>query len=261
MAYIPNNWVDREGTTRYFETVDDDGALIFTPDYTKVTEMGTPVNADNMNHIEEGIAAGSFTKYNSETIYAKDDLVTTFADGELKVYKSLSNQNKGNALSEGGFWEEVAIGGGGGLEICDISTALYIDETKGKRRWLNGQIVAINDNTQAFLKRLKEIQLLHPSLFTTEDNWQAAKTLSDFGQVGLFVIDEQAGTIRIPAVVNIQGLFDLQNLGLTVQAGLPNIEGSLTNFYGEAPSASGALSIKISKTTLNIRQPRLNSQT
>lgn len=55
MAYTPNKWVDREGITRYFESVDDDGALILTPDYTQVTEMGTPVNADNMNHIEEGI--------------------------------------------------------------------------------------------------------------------------------------------------------------------------------------------------------------
>ena len=55
MAYIKNTWADREGQTRYHETIDDDGALIFTPDYEKVTEMGTPVNADNMNHIEEGI--------------------------------------------------------------------------------------------------------------------------------------------------------------------------------------------------------------
>lgn len=55
MAYVKNTWVDREGTTRYHETIDDDGALIFTPDYEKVTEMGTPVNADNMNHIEDGI--------------------------------------------------------------------------------------------------------------------------------------------------------------------------------------------------------------
>jgi hypothetical protein len=56
MAYVKNTWVDREGQTRYHETVDDDGALIFTPDYEKVTEIGTPVNADNMNHIEDGIA-------------------------------------------------------------------------------------------------------------------------------------------------------------------------------------------------------------
>ena len=55
MTYVKNNWVDREGITRYFETIDEDGALIFTPDFTQITEMGTPVNADNMNHIEEGI--------------------------------------------------------------------------------------------------------------------------------------------------------------------------------------------------------------
>jgi hypothetical protein len=55
MAYVKNIWVDREGQVRYHETIDDDGALIFTPDYEKVTEIGTPVNADNMNHIEDGI--------------------------------------------------------------------------------------------------------------------------------------------------------------------------------------------------------------
>ena len=153
MAYTPNKWVDREGITRYFESVDDDGALILTPDYTQVTEMGTPVNSDNMNHIEEGIAAGSFTKYDSKTTYAKDDLVTAIVDGELKVYKSLQDNNHGQALTQTAYWVEVELGSSG-LEICDIGTALYIDETKGKRRWLNGQIVAINDNTQAFLQTL-----------------------------------------------------------------------------------------------------------
>lgn len=56
MSYTPNIWVDREGTTRYFETIDTDGAKIFTPDYSQLTEIGTPVNADHMNHIEEGIS-------------------------------------------------------------------------------------------------------------------------------------------------------------------------------------------------------------
>lgn len=220
--------------------------------------------------------------------------------------------------------------GGGGLEVCDIGMSLYIDETKGLRRWLNGQIVAINQNTQGFLTRLKKIVALYPSLLTTEENWQAAKTLSDYGQVGKFVFNyaqelieedafialaendegydwalkksdagfdtitsdnyttligkkvyqviltdgkrkangvtstitnltpksvsstswnatieanvttftlhsntfktwlfEQSETVesvRLPAVVNVQGLLDLQNLGMTVEAGLPNIE-------------------------------------
>ena len=120
----------------------------------------------------------------------------------------------------------------GGLEVCDIGMSLYIDETKGLRRWLNGQIVAINQNTQGFLTRLKKIVALYPSLLTTEENWQAAKTLSDYGQVGKFVFnyaedEETVESVRLPAVVNVQGLLDLQNLGMTVKAGLPNIEGSM----------------------------------
>lgn len=117
----------------------------------------------------------------------------------------------------------------GGLEVCDIGMSLYIDETKGLRRWLNGQIVAINQNTQGFLTRLKKIVALYPSLLTTEENWQAAKTMSAFGQVGKFVFNysgDDIVSVRIPAIVNVQGLFDLQNLGVTVAAGLPNITGT-----------------------------------
>lgn len=125
-----------------------------------------------------------------------------------------------------------ATGGGAGLEVCDIGMALYVDETKGLRRYLNGQIVDINTNTQAFLNRLKNITTLYPSLLTTEDEWQTAKTMSAFGQVGKFVFNYADDgvtviSVRIPRVVNIQGVFDLQNLGMTVEAGLPNITGTI----------------------------------
>ncbi len=116
---------------------------------------------------------------------------------------------------------------GSGLEICDIGMTLYVDETKGLRRYLNGQIVDINTNTQAFLDRLKKITTLHPSLLFTEEEWQTAKTMSAFGQVGKFVFNysgDNIVSVRLPRVVNIQGLFDLQNLGMTVSAGLPNIK-------------------------------------
>lgn len=54
MAYTKNTWVDQVGQVRYTES-EDDGYKIFTPNYEEVTEMGTPVNALNMNHIEDGI--------------------------------------------------------------------------------------------------------------------------------------------------------------------------------------------------------------
>ena len=54
MAYIKTNWVDQEGQVRYTET-EDDGYKIFTPNFEEVTELGTPVDAVHLNHIEEGI--------------------------------------------------------------------------------------------------------------------------------------------------------------------------------------------------------------
>ena len=135
-------------------------------------------------------------------------------------------------------------GGGSGLEVCDIGMALYVDETKGLRRYLNGQIVDINTNTQAFLNRLKDITTLHPSLLCTEEEWQSAKTMSAFGQVGKFVFNYNGAdivSVRLPRVVNVQGLFDLQNLGMTVDESLPNIKGTIgDNISWVTPSASGA---------------------
>lgn len=253
----------------------------------------------------------------------------------------------------------------GGLEVCDIGMSLYIDETKGLRRWLNGQIVAINQNTQGFLTRLKKIVALYPSLLTTEDNWQAAKTLSDYGQVGKFVFNyaqelieedafialaendegydwalkksdagfdtitsdnyttligkkvyqviltdgkrkangvtstitnltpksvsstswnatieanvttftlysntfktwlfEQSETVesvRLPAVVNVQGLLDLQNLGMTVEAGLPNITGTSNGYCTAGSSAGTDVSGCIYNITYNSPQGATNN--
>ena len=171
----------------------------------------------------------------------------------------------------------------GGLELCDIGMALYVDETKGKRRYLNGSTMFIYECYEPFLKRLQEIIALYPNLSTTEENWQAEALLSAHGQVGKFVISESTyygfasgesvvytdsiedgrvkvytpdfvllgegiitsenlaynltytrnnndktmTKVRLPKVVNVQGLFDLQNLGMTVGAGLPNITGHL----------------------------------
>lgn len=228
MAYTPNIWVDREGTTRYFETVEKDGAKIFTPDYSQLTEIGTPVNADNMNHIEEGIAAGSFTKYDSNTVYQINDLVTSFEGNELKVYKSLKSENYNNPVTNTTYWSEVELGGGGGLEIGDIGIApLGIDETENKRRYLNGQVI-IQDQFEGFTAKLKSAIELYPSLACSESEWQTTATMTVGGQVGKFVVDDEAGTIRLPKIIMpIQGLTDLSKLAEIVEAGLPNISGTV----------------------------------
>lgn len=183
-------------------------------------------------------------EWNAETEYSSTGLVKSLDGNKIKLYRSLKDGNVGHLVSEPNWWEEVNLGGSG-LEVCDIGMSLFVDETKGLRRRLNGQIVAINQNTQGFLTRLKKIVALYSSLLTTEENWQAAKKLSAFGQVGKFVFnyaedEETVESVRLPAVVNVQGLLDLQNLGMTVEAGLPNIEGTVYYGHGYLINAYGA---------------------
>ncbi len=202
------------------------------------TYKGLNYTIDGVNDLYKGVVL-----YDSSETYSSTSIVFSIADDEISAYKSLTDDNLGNPLTDETKWKKVNLGsGGGGLELCDIGMSLYIDETKGLRRRLNGQVVAINANTQAFLNRLKQIVALYPSLSVTETAWQAAKTASAYGQVGRFVIDEEAGTVRLPAVVNVQGALDLQKLGLTVSAGLPNITGTVQTQGYAGNEISGALS-------------------
>ena len=68
--------------------------------------------------------------------------------------------------------------GGGGLEIGDIGIApLGINESKGKRRYLNGQII-LQEPYQSFTAKLKEAIALYPSLACSESEWQATALLT-----------------------------------------------------------------------------------
>lgn len=57
MTYIKNVWVDQEveRPKTYEMTNNSDGSVTLIDSFGLVLEMGTPVSADNMNHIEEGI--------------------------------------------------------------------------------------------------------------------------------------------------------------------------------------------------------------
>lgn len=119
---------------------------------------------------------------------------------------------------------------GSGLEVCDIGTALYVDETKGLRRYLNGQIVDINTNTQAWLNRLLQIKTTNPDYFTTENNWQSEATLNIDGCVYKFVLNyasdgETVVSVRLPKYpdyveINAGGTLPVFGNGMTL--GLAN---------------------------------------
>lgn len=108
-----------------------------------------------------------------------------------------------------------------GLDLMDVVFApLGIDETKNKRRYLNGQVI-IQSQFPAFTAAVKARMTTMANAFTTEANWQAEKTNSKLGQCGKFVVDDTAGTIRLPCVVNAQGLVDLALIGGIKSESLP----------------------------------------
>ena len=110
----------------------------------------------------------------------------------------------------------------GAFEIGDIGQAIHVDESLGLRRILNGQTVAINSNTQAFLNKLNTIRNSYPNLFVTNAEWEEIFNASKKGQCGKFVITETE--IRLPAIVNLQGLMELEYLGDIKHAGYPKPE-------------------------------------
>lgn len=110
--------------------------------------------------------------------------------------------------------------------IGTIIQTIYFDESLNTARRLNGQVI-IQSQFEAFTKKVKDAVALYPSIATTEENWQAEKTNSRLGQCGKFVVDDTAGTIRLPCVVNVQGLTDLALIGTIKSESLPNVQGFL----------------------------------
>jgi hypothetical protein len=178
--------------------------------------------------------------YKSTETYGLNEWVTGIVGEKKSIYQSLIAANTGNPLTDTTKWQKVELGGGTALPLLSIRPALYVDESLGLDYYLNGQLLTINSNLQEAVTVLKSLQATTPSLFCTEEEWQAEKEASDHGQVGKFVLNETAGTLRLPAVINIQGVFDLQNAGLTVEAGLPNIKGMVYYGHGYLVDATGA---------------------
>lgn len=129
-------------------------------------------------------------------------------------------------------------------EIGDMGFApLGIDETLNLRRYLNGQVIS-QSLSPSFTTKVKQAIALHSSLGTTESNWQSEKTLSKLGQCGKFVVDDTEGTIRLPAIVNAQGLLQLSAIGTIKDESLPNITGqtrAAINQSGLGWTSNGAL--------------------
>ena len=140
MAYLPNTWVDQnvQRPKTYNFTQNDDGSTTLIDAFGNVTELGTPVNADYMNHIENGIAGCAIRKYSTTETFIKGEWVQADLDGIQGLYESLTNNNLGNPLSDETKWKKVDLGGGGGtgggfslFDVVEKDHILSFEESMG----------------------------------------------------------------------------------------------------------------------------------
>ena len=113
MAYIPNEWKDQvvQRPKTYQMNNNDDGSVTLIDSFGLVTELGTPVNQDYMNHIEQGIAGCAIRYYSTtETFKDKEAVLNVNEDGDIELWQSLADNNTGNPLTDETKWKKAGIG-------------------------------------------------------------------------------------------------------------------------------------------------------
>lgn len=248
-----------------------DEAKIAESNITELLEdaVNTAVTSANTATEKANIAGAEVEKAKAEVEKVTETVQNSLTNIESKTLEEINKIKQTGFYMEGDKLYYIDSNGetkefkstGSSAKIGDIGFAPYVDETTNERRRLNGQVL-IKDQYPAFVSWLTNLQTTTPSLFATEDEWQAIKTASRLGQCGKFVIGDT--TIRLPQIININGLVDMSNAGLIKDESLPNITGRTAgNAEDEvSPTPTGAFysGARTKCNTLYSPQNNLKSQ-
>lgn len=125
---------------------------------------------------------------------------------------------------------------------------------------LDGHIITQDEGHGAFIQYISSLSLLYPQLICTEEEWQA--NVEKYGEWGQFVISDD--TVRLPKIVSfVQGLNSLEDLASLMEAGLPNITGSLTtathSLTGGAIKVNGSGALTVTTSSIGVGSFTVNS--
>lgn len=156
----------------------------------------------------------------TETYYTND-----FCKMGNTIYYSLQDNNIGkNPITESTYWEEFSSGNSRNIGEIVAST---IPLTDAGLHLLDGSLLQYG-SYQAFIDYIADLYDSgdYSAIFDTEANWQSSVTT--YGVCGKFVYDSVNNTVRLPKITGIvEGTTDVTALGDLIEAGLPNITGSI----------------------------------
>lgn len=111
MTYVKKIWLDQdvERPRTYEVSENQDGSITLVDSFGTVNELGTPVNATNMNHIENGIAACAIRKYSASETFEEGEWVLGAVSGIKSIYSSKADNNLGHPLTDSAYWESADI--------------------------------------------------------------------------------------------------------------------------------------------------------
>ena len=222
---------------------DPDTALALTEDFKNQAQQAAidALSSQTAAANSETIAtqqANIATEKTIEVVQVKEEAVTTLKDIETNSLAKINSEF--NKVNE--WFERLNA-----IPYIPVGTILpttgAIDESLGYQRYANGQLIANVSSQAPDLVKFLEFQEVHaPNLLCSETEWQTALTLSTLGQVGKYVWNKEEDSVRIPRIVNIQGMIDMNTVGNMVEAGLPNITGKTTFLkHGTSQEQNGAI--------------------
>lgn len=270
MAYVKNIWVDQdvERPKTYEVTNNEDGSITLTDSFGIVTELGTPVNEVNMNHIEDGIDGCAIRKHNLTETFNLGEWVLGGTGDDEGIYKSLVSNNVGNAITNTAKWEKVEMGGNS-RNIGEI-VASTIPLTDAGLHLLDGTLLSGSGSYADFVTYIAGLRSSYSSLFTTESAWQTSVT--NYGVCGKFVYNSTNNTVRLPKITGFtENASSIANIGDVTAAGLPNITGTVfpvrstggdntgLGAFASGTSHSGEISTVSSGTSYSISFDASNS--
>ena len=204
--------INNDGTGFEMSEFDPDLALVTTEEFKNQSQQAAA----------EALAAQNAATEQA-TIATQQASIATEKTTEVVESGITAVQNIDTAFNAASEWFAKL----NALQYIPVGTILpntgAIDESLGYQRYANGQLIANVSSQAPDLVKFLEFQEAHaPNLLCSETEWQTALTLSTLGQVGKYVWNKEEDFVRIPRIVNIQGMMDMNTVGNMVEAGLPD---------------------------------------